>query len=186
MLRLTLAFLGLAALPVSALAQDEYTIRKKPMAEGNTVSVDIKVRTKFEAQKWSPAGRSVVDTAFASDDALAFTVKPLEFSKEGKLLRFERHFTKAVRVQHEQTYELAFQGHKFLHVHKGGRDEILSEKGEKLAPALSLDLEKQTIPCDPARAIWQDVLPAKPVKVGESWSINPRRWIEDYEVDMTR
>lgn len=184
--RLLLCILCLATLPALAGGQGPITIRKKPLAKGNLLVVDIKMQSKFEAQKWSPAGRSVFDTAIASDDRLAFSIEPLEFSKEGRLLMFYRTFDKAERMQNGQPYQLAFDGRKFLHAEKNGKDEIFSEKGQKLPLAVLLDLESQSIPCDPTRADWNDLLPTNPVKLDDSWPINPRRWIADYDVDLTK
>lgn len=184
--RLLITLFCLACIPSSGRAQEEFTIRKKPLDLGSTLAVEIKVHNKFEAQKWSPAGRLLVDLAFEGDDHLSFTVTPLEFSKEGKLTRFLRHFTKAVRIQHGQPYELAFHSQKFLYALKEGKDEIFTEKGENLPLALSLDLKAQSIPSDPTRADWSELLPTKPVKVGDSWPISPRRWLNDYDVDLAK
>jgi hypothetical protein len=167
-------------------AQETYTIRKKPMTLDSKLAVAIKIHNKFEAQKWSPSGRLLVDTSFEGDDRLAFTVAPLKFDKAGKLTDFHRHFTQAVRIQNGQTYPLAFHGHKFLYANKDGRDEVLSEKGEKLPLAVALDLESQTIPADPTRWTWDALLPKGPVKVGDSWPIEASRWIEDYDVDIAK
>ncbi len=184
--RLLLGMLCLATLPAFCGAQGPVAIRKKPLAPGNLLVVDIKMRSNLEAQKWSPAGRSVFDTAFASDDRLSFSIEPLSFSKEGRLLMFYRTFDQAERRQNGQPYALAFAGRKFLHAEKAGRDEIFSEKGDKLPLAVLMDLENQSIPCDPTRADWNDLLPTKPVKLDESWPINPRRWIQEYDVDLTK
>lgn len=185
-LPLHLVLLLSACMPLVASAQEPVTIRKKSMALGGELSVDIKVKSKVQAKKVSPAGRNVLDTAFAGDDRLSFVVTPLEFNKEGRLTKHLRHFVKAEKLQYGGSNPLSFHGQRFLYVEKDGKDDILSERGEALALGDRLDLQEQSIPCDPTRADWTEILPKGPVKVGETFTINPCRWTQEYEVDLTK
>ncbi|MFO0964866.1 MAG: hypothetical protein U0793_04655 [Gemmataceae bacterium] len=182
----SMTFFALLLLPLGAVAQETYTLKKKPLAAGDKLMVDMKVRSKFEAEKWSPSGRLLVNSGSEGDDRLSFTLFPLKTDKAGKLTDYYRHFTKAVRIQGEQTFPLTMDGEKFLYQLRDGKLEILSEKAEKLPPTMALEVEGQSIPLDPAKVNWEELLPKKQVKVGESWWIEPRRWVEDYEVDKEK
>jgi hypothetical protein len=180
MSRLTVvALAGFLAAPV--LAQDaSHAIKLKKEAKGDRVKVastdigDMKFKLELMGREDVKEEKKTVK--------LAYTEEIVEKAKDARdATKLRRSYTTAERTTDGEKARLPYHG-KAVVIEKKGDKYTFTVGGQELEEEDAEELEEEfnqgDIPLDN-----EDFLPAKPVKVGETWTVDAKKVAEAFDAD---
>jgi hypothetical protein len=168
---------------VPVRGQQQYTIRFKTGGKGHESTTEMNTRVRINVVKWDHNGRQVMDDLRVMVTKMAYATVILE--EHGAVAsRVKRRCLRAVTSVDggpEEADEL--QGTTLiLDTKEDGSMAAVSETGNPVPESLLKRLQSR--PMSPTLTRFEDILPRKPVQVGESWPINAANWVKRDDVDL--
>ncbi len=168
--------------------EEQYQLRMKPRGQGSETALECATRIRLSVVKWDSTGQQIADDLKVMKAKMAYEMTTLEMTSE-RDLRERRHYSRAVSsIDGGDEQPEPFDGKTLLFILKDGKQTVLTEKGEPLPEALVARLERQAAQWDSAKGRYEDMLPKKPVALGESWPIDALSWVkrDDIELQVVR
>ncbi len=186
MRRALFALVLATAIVVPAFAQDaKYELKLKKEAQGDRVSVksdetsDIHVLIDLMGQEVKNDEKSKEKKAYIEE----ILVHPAGAKKSTKL---SRTYTAAEKTKGGTTKKQVYAGKTVVIEKKGekkGEKYKFSIDGEEIAEDDAEELEKEFNKKEEFPLENEDLLPGKPVKLGESWTVDSAKIVKSFEED---
>jgi hypothetical protein len=169
-----IAVVGLLAAPAAAGAQEAYTIKLKRAGQGQTSLVD-KTESATQAIKVADNNGNVLQEKDEKQTKhMVYKETVLEKKAGQRATRLKRQYEKATVTVGGDTKTLPYQGKTVLIEKKDGKYTFRIEGGEELtgedAQQLKEEFSKGKLDDEALEKLF---LPKRPVKVGETWQIDP-------------
>lgn len=183
--------LPLVVLGPATAADDTYTIKFKDLARGGTGSYEVSEKLDLYLQVLNTEGEPVFDRTFKGDVKMAFWERIMEKAADEPPTRRMRGYGAArVTIPGEQPVILAVEGQRVT-IERKGEKTTYKIDGKQAAPASPFDsLLQQEMEENPS---YSQFLPAKPVKLKQSWRIDGKalaaalsKKVQDLEFDLTK
>lgn len=175
----SLILLLLTSLTLSA--QDAYVLKLNPPGKGDRTESEFTSRVRMAAKKGGQEFFSVKSHQFSCSDRI------LE-GKGKEAAQFVRHFVKARATLDGEPVTFPFEGQTWVITSEGGATSFRTEKGEPV-PEKDAEAMKQAFQTlNECRTRYDELLPGKAVKVGDTWPIDAASWVKrpDAELVVTR
>ncbi len=158
-----------------ARADETYTIKIKKAEQGDRSKVEKTDRDDTQTRVLDPDGKALREEGKKKTTYLVYEETVLEKEKgKKKASRLRRKYEKAEVTRDGSTEALPYQGKTVLIEKKAGEYHFRIEGGEDLAgpgaEALNQEFNKNK---DEGPDMDELLMPKKPVKVNESWKIDP-------------
>jgi hypothetical protein len=176
------ACLTALALTAGTRADDAYTIKFKHAPDvGKTITVTDN-DTKTASNKVTDGDGKVVDDGTKHTEKLDEVYAETVLEKGDKFpKKYKRTYEKATRTLDGKSVARSYEGRTVIFEEKGGKYTVTAE-GDK--PLSKEDLEELTNKANDNDADKDEVfLPAKPVKVGDSWKIDGKKLVGAFAKD---
>ncbi|HXG10433.1 MAG TPA: hypothetical protein VNK04_11765 [Gemmataceae bacterium] len=173
--------LALLAVVAFSQAQDAYTIKFKETSPGDIVEVDEQSTEQIHIKVADAAGKPILDRAETKVKNFAYRETVLERPDPQKRpTRLKRHYSRAEVKAGDKSQPLPYQGQTVLIEKKDGKYRFQLEGGKELtgpdAQYLDNEFNKERTSDAEMRKL---LLPGKPVRVGESWKIDPEPLLKE-------
>jgi hypothetical protein len=173
----TLGLTALVAVLVSAAAaqtQQGYAIKVRKPAAGETFQVEKQEQRSSLLKVADLQGKVVEEKEQKEAEFAVFRETILERPADAlRATRLQRHYEKATRTVGDKTTTLPYQGKTVLIEKKDGKYAFRVEGGAELTGADAALLEREFNRKKEEKADFQQlVLPAKPVPVDGTWTMN--------------
>jgi hypothetical protein len=180
-----LVLIGLLAAAAPVRVDDAYPVKIKKSGQGD-VSTQDKQETEISSVKLEdPDGKVLQDKKEERIINEAYKETTLEREKGKRATKLRREYTKAtVKVGKNET-TLPYQGKTVLIEKKDGKYRFTIEGGEELTGKDAELLNKSFNKGDDSEDETLDkiILPQKPVKVNETWKIDPDALVKAFSKD---
>jgi len=164
--------LGIVLGPCWAGAQESYPIKLKDNGKGDTSQVDKQSAEKTEIKVLDAQGNTVQNTQRDKNEVLVYRETILEkFDGQIRPTRLKREYEKAQIKTGDKTETLPYQGKTVLIEKTEAGYRFRIEGGEELLGKDAETLDKEFKRLDSQPDMNKLMLPAGPVKVGDSWNI---------------
>jgi len=177
-----LAVLSLLVGPIWA-NDDALTLKLKDKAQGETVQVEKKSTERSSIKVTDGQGNNLKENEENKTQNLVYQQTILQKQPGEKQARkLQRHYQKAEIKTGDHTRKLPYDGKTVLIEKKGNRYQFQLEGSEELtgkdAEELDREFNKQGEDTVDFNKL---MLPRKPVRVGESWTVDTQAIIQDLE-----
>jgi hypothetical protein len=170
--RLTAVGALIVILAPAARAQDSYTLKLKEPAQGDSYLFKINDSIQFSRKIIDNQGNSQKATTDTRSKSFVYVETIVEKLAGKTPTSLRREFQKAQVTWNDKAQTLPMEGKAVLIEKKDDSYKYRLETGVDLSQEeiaeLDLDFNKRVF-----NFLGQDVLPAKPVKVKESWTLDP-------------
>jgi hypothetical protein len=173
----------LLAIPRGAHAQDSYTLKLPAAAKGDVNRVAFSMRQSFGLIKLDVFGNEIRNDNNDATSALTYVDTILD-QAGGQTTRFRRQFERAVQtVNGCQPIPMLCDGKTVLVEVKDGKTQATWEGGEMVPDSFAHQMELILKGSRDSFASFckVDPLPSLPVKVGETWTVNIAKLVNDCE-----
>jgi hypothetical protein len=164
--------------------QQTFQLRLKPRGQGCESTLDFSSRLRLALTKYDSLGQQTADDLNVRKSRMTCTTTTLEMNGEQNV-RERRVYSRAVSsINGGDEQPEPFQGKTLLFIVKDGTSRVLTESGAPLAEDLVARLERQSSQWNSMTPRYEDMLPARPVQVGESWPIDAASWVKRSDVEL--
>jgi hypothetical protein len=173
----------LLAVPVSASAQEAYTLKLPAAAKGDVSRVEFSMRQSFRLLKLDAFGNEIRDDLNEATSGLTYVDTILD-QVAGQTTRFRRNFERVVQSANgSDPIPMPCHGKTVLVEVKDGTTQVTWEGGESVPDGFARQMEAVLKGSKENFAAFSrvDPLPGLPVKVGETWTVNISNLVSDCE-----
>jgi hypothetical protein len=184
--RILLALSVFAIVPSFAPAQQSYTIQYRNTGKGAKIGYGFDLYMRLNATRSNALGVKGEPRVQISKETMAFTDEVLRQEGNGLTLS-RRRFGKVRSTDNAVETTAPFEGKTYLVTYLGKERIVTNEQGAPVPEELKVNLLKKLNLTSQYKARMEDILPKKPVRVGESWQLPAKTWIkrDDMQAEIT-
>ncbi len=165
-----------------ARGAETYVVRMKPRGAGTQSATEFTSRVRLAVDKYDAQGQPAGDVLRVFSSKMAYETTILQ--ADGGTTRMRRKYGKvASSVDGGDEHPEPVQDRTLLFVTKDGKTTVLTEKGEPLPEELAARLEQQGRQA--AEVGFEELMPKKPVGVGDSWPVDAAAWVKRKDVSLS-
>jgi hypothetical protein len=173
----------LLSIPTAARSQESYSLKLPVAAKGDVSRVEFSIRQSFRLMKLDAFNNEIRSDVNDATSGLTYVDTILD-QVGGQTTRFRRQFERAVQtVDGSDSIPMFCHGKTVLVEVKDGKTQVTWEGGDAVPDSFARQMEQVLKGSRENFAAFSkvDPLPALPVKVGDTWTVDISNLVSDCE-----